>query len=392
MRTIRKFQQYDLTMTRALILDCEFVVIALLLLGSGERVYGAGITETGRVVYLPLMFHAEAGPLRTTACLQVIENVYGQTAWWQMQRTDEKPSEQAFAAVLKAIRSKDRSALYNLSHSIDGRDPKEFEKQASAFIQQFESIELLAVPRSYEVDGLTIFFSKLRLNNEIFFAPFIFEYDTDGAVRFLPYRTELLTYRLVEDWFSGPWGPATIDVPGYCTDLDIKRARYRISLVPSRSNSTQNTNKSYLFLRGAAADSPGELSALVGQVERTLKEMNVAPEKGLDQLLKHMTTEGGNRLKAWFASAEQTDRARYMSSITKQRAFFFLDASPLIVVYTKSATGDVQIMYFTFSNNDLLWTNSSHVTLTDRVFKTGPVYDSSLLSPPFSNLNKVSPN
>lgn len=388
MRTIRKFRQSDLTLARALIIGCEFVVVLFLLLGPSERVYGAGIAETGRVVYLPLIFHAEAGPLRTTACLQVTENVYSQTDWWQTQRTDARPAEQAFAAVIKAIKSKDRSALYTLSHSMEGRDPKNFEKQASAFFQQFQSIELVAVPRSYELDGLTIFFSKLQIDKEIFYAPFIFAYDADGAIRFLPYRTELLTYRLVEDWFNSPWGPATVDAPGYCTDLDIKRAKYRISLVSPLSNSAQNANRSYLFLRGASLDSPGELAGLVGQVERTLKEMSVTPEKGLDELVKHMTSEGGNRLKAWFATAEQTERARYMSSVVKQRAFFFLDASPLIVVYTRSATGTVQVMYFTRNgNNDLLWTNSSHITLSDRVFKKGPVYDSSLLAPPFSNVS-----
>ena len=384
MRTIRK---YDSTVARAFIIVCELVVVTFLLVGSSERAYGAGTAELGRVVYLPLILHAEAGPVRTTACLQVTENVYGQTAWWQTESAKARPAEQAFTSVLKAIKSKDRAALYNLSHSVNGRDPKNFEKQASAFFQQFESIELVAVPRSYELDGLTIFFPKLRLNDEVLYAPFIFAYDTDGAIRFLPYRTELLTYRLVENWFNSSWGPATTDAPGYCTAIDIQRAKYRISLVSPLSNSKQNVDRSYLFVRGASLDAPGELAGIARQVERTLEEMSVTPEKGLDQLVKHMTLEGGNQLKAWFATAEQTERARYMATVAKQRAFFFLDASPLIVVYTKSGTGTVQTLYFTVNGNNLLWTNSSHVTLSDRVFKRGPLYDSSLLAPPFNNVS-----
>jgi len=58
-----------------------------------------------------------------------------------------------------------------------------------------------------------------------------------------------------------------------------------------------------------------------------------------------------------------------------------------MVVYTRSRDGSVQGIYFTSgSRNDLLWTNSSYITVEDKVFKSDASYDSGKLKQPFSNL------
>jgi hypothetical protein len=59
-----------------------------------------------------------------------------------------------------------------------------------------------------------------------------------------------------------------------------------------------------------------------------------------------------------------------------------------MVVYTRSPGGSVQVMYFLTigPRHDLLWTNSSHITVEDKVFKSDASYDSAKLKPPFSNL------
>jgi hypothetical protein len=47
----------------------------------------------------------------------------------------------------------------------------------------------------------------------------------------------------------------------------------------------------------------------------------------------------------------------------------------------------VQVMYFTVrSDNALLWTNSSHITVSDKIFKRGPLYNAASLPRPFSNV------
>jgi hypothetical protein len=380
------FKETRLTIAHALTVARTFLVVAGLL-GLG---CGAAMAETGRVAYLPTTFKAEGQPIRTTACLQVTERVYPQSAWWENASGNADAPERAFAAVIAAIKRKDRAALLKLTDPTQGRDTKNFDEQSGAFFQQFGVIQLVAVPRAYEFDGLVVFFAKLRSGEQTAFGPLSFAKEEDGSFGFLPSRTEKLTYQLVEDWFQTAWGPAKTDNPTYCTDKDIKRATHRISLVSSGDAGKQAGHASQLFLVGAPLDAPGELAGLATQVKSAVEKLKAAvASKGSDDLLQRLTPYAGDRLKQWLASATETDRSRYKESIAKEtgQPFFFFDASPLVVVYTRSSDGGVHAMYFTFNTgNELLWTNSSYLTVSDKVFKTGPLHDAALLGKPFSSV------
>ncbi len=354
------------------------------LLGLGP---GVATAETGRLVYLPMPFHAEDHVIRTTACLQVTERVYAPSAWWESFSRNADAPERAVKAVIAAIKHKDRVTLLKLSHSTQGRDLKRFDEQAAAFFQQFEAIELVAMPRAYEFDGLVVFFAKLRSKEQSAFAPFIFAPEDDGSFGFLPYRTEKVTHKLLEDWFNSKWGPAATANPTYCTGDDIKRATHRISLVSSLGTPKQAWHPSSLFLRGASLDNPGQFNKLAARAKSTIEDLKSAlVHSKIDDFVKHLTPEGGRRVKEWFASADQTERSGYQNAIMEQEPFFLFDASPLVVVYTRAPFG-VQVMYFTLNaQKQLLWTNSSFITLSDWVFKRGRLLNAALLDEPFGNI------
>ena len=355
-------------------------------LGVGSGVVTA---EDARVVYLPMSFSTEARVIRTTACLQVSERVYPQTAWWEDTAGDASGPDRAFKAVIAAIKRKDRAALLKATDPEQGKDTKRFDDQAGAFFQQFEVVELITVPRAYEFDGLAVFFGKLRAKSgRTIFAPFAFAYEGDGSFGFLPSRTRKLTFELVTDWFMPSDGPPPTDNPPYCADADVKRATHRVSFA-SASGSTQGVwRPSYVLLTGAPLDAPGSLARLATQVKSTIDQMKTALRGNqIDDLVKHMTPEGGNRMSTWFASADQTERDRYKAAITEDQPFFVFDESPLVVVYTKSAAGIVHVMYFTFdAANRLVWTNSAYITVADRVFKDGPLFNAASARTPFSSL------
>jgi len=348
---------------------------------------GAAAAGPGHPAYLPMTFHAESQSIRTTACLQVVERTYPQSAWWEDTRSTLDAPERALQAVIAAIKRRDRTALYQHSHPTLGRDPKRFDDQAKAFFQQFEALELSAVPRAYEFDGLAVFFAKIRFKQQTFFAPFIFASEDDGSFGFLPYRTDTVTYQLVDDWFNSMWGPAATANPAYCTGEDIKRATHRVSLVPSSGTANWAGPRSSLFLVGASLDTPGRLATLVSRVSAAMRDLKSAlAGRGIDDFAARLTPDGARRVKEWFATADQAERGRYQAAITGQQPFFLFDASPLVIVYTKSPVG-VRVMYFTFNaGNRLLWTNSSYITVADRVFDKGPLRDAAVLAQPFSSI------
>jgi hypothetical protein len=330
-----------------------------------------------------MTFHAEARDLQTSACVQVNETVYSQAGWWESPAANAGAPERAFKAVIAAILQKDKAALLKATDPTEAADTKGFDEQAGAFFKQFEMLELLSAPRSYEFDRLAVFFIRVRSARKIFYAPLVFARQSDGSFGFLPHRSRSTTFQMVEDWFQAKWGPAGSDNPVYCTDDQVKGATHRVSLDPSTDPQVAHPGR--LFLKGASLDTPGDLAtkvkARVAELKATLTD------KGIDDFIKLLTPEGGNRLKQWYASAEDKERNVYKASITEQQPFFLFDASPLLVVYLKPPTGRVQVMYFTIgAANELLWTNSSHITVADRIFKNAPLYDAAGGEKPFSSV------
>ena len=359
----------------------SMLAFVVLLLGAGTA--GA---EDGRTVYVPVTFHAEAQDIRTSACLQVEEHVYTQPSWWEDSSSSATAAERALKGVLAAIRRKDRAALLSLTDPKEGSDTKRFDEQAAAFFQQFEALEIIGVPRAYTFDGLAVFYGRFRSPQHMLFAPLVFAHENDGTFGFLPTRTDKPTYHIVDDWFNAPWGAGPSSKPAYCSDAEVKRASDRMSLaVPA---GTPVWHPSQLLFARSPLEKTGEQSALAAKVKSTVDEMRAAlTADKIDDFVKHMTPEGGGRLKQWFTTADETDRTRYRTSFLQQQPFYFLDLSPLIVVYTKLQDDTVQVMYFTAKNdNALLWTNSSHVTVSDKIFKRGPLYNAASLPRPFSNV------
>ena len=68
---------------RAFGLVQTFMVVAVVL----SLECGATAAGPGHPAYLPMIFHAESQSIRTTACLQVVERAYPQSAWWEDPRS-----------------------------------------------------------------------------------------------------------------------------------------------------------------------------------------------------------------------------------------------------------------------------------------------------------------
>ena len=341
--------------------------------------------EPGRSIYVPISFHSGSGVIPTTVCLQVTELVGGQVTEGS---NGTVAAEAALKSVIAAIKRKDRDALLRLADSKQGRDPKRFDEQATAYFRQFEMIELLGVSRAYELDGLVVLFASLRFKENSFFAPFVFTNGDSGSVGFLPYRTDLLSYQLLEDWLFAKWGPANVETPTYCSKQAIERATHRVAVVPPIGTTLHVLHPSYLFLTGVLLESPGEFNSLALQIQSFIKVLDAAVSSDrMDNFYSLLDSGDGKSARAWYLAADGAERSKFKEAIREQRAFFFFDASPLLIVYTKTSAGNVQTMYLTFdSKHDLRWANSARVTLADRVFKRGALHDASMAGKPFSGV------
>jgi hypothetical protein len=346
---------------------------------------GMASAEASHPVGLPTIFLAEDRPMPTAACLQAAERTYTRAGWWEdTGGSNDDAAERAFKATLVAFKREDREGLLQLSHPTLGRDPKRFDEQASAFFQQFQIITVSGVSRAYELDNLVVFYAKLQIRDKIAFVPFVFAREANGAYGFLPYRTDALTYQLLDGWFQSDWGPSKAERPTYCTDDEIKHATHRISLIAPPAGGSP----SLLLLKGGPVDMSHPGLGMAASIKATFDQMTAALTAGKrDEFVKHLSPDGAKRLKEWFDSATEADFNTYRSAILAQKPYFFLDASPLVIVYTKSAKGEVQALYFTpGARGALLWTNSSYLTISDAVYKSGPLMRAAMLEKPFSTI------
>jgi hypothetical protein len=354
----------------------------LLCLGYG----GTASAQADRQVYVPVTFNAEGTGIRTTACLEVTERVEPQTAWWEDAGASANPPEQAFKAVIAAIKRKDRAALAKLADPTQGEGTKDFDDQSIAFFQQFDALKIVAVPKAYEFDGLLVFFPKLEAGSKSFFAPFVFARQDDGSFGFLPARSKQPGLQIVADWFTPNLRSPAAGEPPYCDDKDIKRATHRVPLVPGDAGNAA-WHPSQLFLVGASFDAPEPVGDLAARVLSKIDIVKSADfSAGADGFLKLVTPESGDQIKKWLATVTDADRAKYKKSVVQQmeHPVFLIDASPMLVVYTRSP-GGVQAVYFTVGgNNELFWTNIARITDSDKLFKRGVLRDAVLVDKPFS--------
>ena len=337
--------------------------------------------QESRTVHAPMTFKAEAGPLRSTACLQLVERTLPATRWWEADGRGASPADAAFKAVIAALKQQDRAALVKLTDAAQARDTANFDKQAYAFFAQLKAIQLVEVSRAYEFDGLAVYMAKLQSDAQTAYVPFAFTHQADDSYQFLPARSDLVTFTMVNDWYI-PSLSAPPVAPPYCAESAVKRATHRVSLVSS------SWRPSALLLTGVPLEAQASQSGIAAQVKSTIDRMKTALRSGnIDQFAGNMTPVGGDRLKQFFATAQPSERETYTKAFLDQQPFFAFDQSPLVVAYVRTPQGRVEALYFTVAaDKRLLWTNSAYITVSDKVFKQGPLFAAAESMPPFSRL------
>lgn len=372
----------------ALPLQPQKVIICLILLFSslgGDWVFASD----KELKYIPIIFYSNPKPILTGLCLSVTEYAYPQTRWWENSNKNNSQADKSFIDTLKAIKQKNASELLELSHPTYGRDLKLFKQQSDAYFKQFEKIEVLSTSVAYSFDGFYIFYAKLTFNKKTAYAPFVFALTDEGEYKFLPYRTEKLSYVLVDNWFNSEWGKGKTETPAYCKNESIANATHKYAL-------STKQDSSHLYLDGFGFDSPQgrkELTERFITITNTIAN-SVKPENkrlpDIQKIADLLFPDEADKFLKWYASATDEEKSSYLKSFENIKPLFLFDAYPLSVLYVSTNKG-VQAMYFISDQNEKwIWANAFLIAEIDKLFKSDTFYKSALNTPPFSNfsLNK----
>lgn len=361
-------------------------VAALLLAGLALPVSAAIPGEQS--VAVPLVMSIEGSPVRTSACIPLIEKRYDPAAgnWAEFRRSAKRMPEIALVRTLDAIVHRNKSAFTAITHPALGRDPVEMPRQADIFMQQFENVQVTEVKSYLKFDNYLVFVVGLEFDNRVMYSDFSYALDEHGDYRFLPYRSSDLGFRSVMAWVQSDWGWAGMagGTPQYCSEKEVASAGYRI---PFDEADKYNRLAPGLLLTGGTLGVSGmpdmryvRLGQLIDQLKLQLGGGN------FHDYVSGMTARGSNRIGTWLASASDEDRQQYIDSIVGQKPFFVLDANPFYVVYVDTQGHGVQSMYFLKEGGDgYKWANASYATQLDGIFKQEMVTRSAAQPAPFQD-------
>jgi hypothetical protein len=352
----------------------HMVAKAVLLLASGGLLAAA----TAKLVHIPLTFHAESKPIVTTTCLGVLERAYpaNQTGEWTTFGPQSDAAERTLESTIAAFRAKSKEVLARLT---DGPSlpASEFDKQAAIFFSQFDRLQLLDIPRAYELEDFVVFFGIFRLNAKVTPATLIVR--TSPQPRFLLKRSQAASIELVTDWFGREWiGNGSSNLQ-YCSATALAGLTQRLPLPQVRTRAPE------IHFRGvpgsASAQTAMEAKAALNGITKAVSATNVK------LLLPFMAPEGARRLSEWYETASNDEKAVYLNSLAGLEPIALVDAGALQVIYVQKDKNPVQVMYFVKdAGGSFRWTNSSHVTVSDLIYKNKVMLDSATNKVPFESL------
>lgn len=344
-----------------------------------------------RDVELSLIFDQEGIEIKTSACIRVREKVYGAAGvpWPKFRAEAQTEPETLLTETFAAIQNKDIVRMKELLHP---QAIQEFQEQASAIFPIFEGLQLGDVWGYYRFADRLGFFFQVNPTGKPFFTDFAFVRDETGNFRFLGDMIRSLTLQSVSDWFQSDWGPAKIRPPVYCTPSLLKRMTHKVRL--DRELDKRLDHESHPL------DSPAEL-LLIGrnftdtdienQPYAALRDKILALKNALraDQLGEYFdgfTERGRKRVEAWFLGAQEEERRKYVESFLAQEPFYVFNADPLFVVYTRTESSVIQVLYFVRDKNgQFRWANAAYATIYDTIFKSRRFAEAASEEKPFDN-------
>ena len=337
--------------------------------------------QEARTIHAPLVFSAEAGTLRTTACLALTERVYPPSKWWETSPGEGAPEERAFKAVIAAIKRKDRAALLKLTDPAQAKDTARVRPAGEQFLSAVrdhpDGRGPARLPLRRLGGVLRDVSGRRRRPRSSRSSSRASAGDTFG---FLPSRTKGVTFALVTDWVTADDRLADGARPRIATTRPSGGRPTGWSLAPAA------WRPSTLLLTGVSLDAPTRPSGRAGEVargdrsdeggiegrkRRGVSGAHDAAGRGTaERLAGQGPGDGDRRLQDGVRRAAAVLRLRRVAADRR--------------LHEDEDRADPGALLHRPATHGLLWTNSAYVTTSDGVFKQGPLLAAAAAAKPFS--------
>jgi len=210
------------------------------------------------------------------------------------------PAEQAFKAVIAAIRRKDSAALAKLADPTQGEGTKDFDDQSVAFSNSFDALKMVACLEPTRSMGCWFSSRSWRPARNLSSRPCVCAQGR-WIVSFPAGTVKATRPSDLADWFNPNLGSPGASEPPYCDDKDIKRATHRVPLAPVDAGNAA-WHPSRLLLAGAPFEAPEALAILRRGFYARIESVKSADfSAGADDFLKLVNSRRWRADKKWLA-------------------------------------------------------------------------------------------
>lgn len=331
-----------------------------------------------QVVELPLIYSQGGSEVKTSACLRIRERIYADS-WTDFKNKAQAGPEKALLETITAIQQKDIPRLKELSHPEFVRDAENFKMQTSAYLKQFEVLQLGNVWGYYRLSDKFVFFLQLDYKGKSNFLDFPFVREDTRKFGFFRSSDASLQEQLVGDWFQSPWGPAKSQPPVYCEPSLIRKMTHEIVMDETEESDSQVR----LLLIGCRLYKDGPYTDLFGQIAQMKESLT---HNRMNEFFDGFTEHDRKRNRDWFlAETEENLRTQYIENFVAQEPFYVFDADPLYVVYIRTKSLSVDALYFVRQGEQQIFrlTTESVGSSFDRIFRSKKFIEAASEEKPF---------
>lgn len=310
-------------------------------------------------VSTPLVIQSEAGPVITSACLQLPGQQLPHTEWWKTDAAAQLGPE--FAATMSAITRQDRQALRQTFDAAWASKSNRVDEQATALISQLRVANLRSVPYRIDLGPSRTYFAVVSNSTQTTWVPFVFRRGADGRWGYLPERGDNRWLPLILESLRAL--PPTAAPPA-CPASGVKL----MASLP--------LGEAQMSLRFKSSQPVSATSVAPPPVQAVLKLRDAARKRDAKSYLGLLTPESASSLAAWLKKVDAPEVDRYFGAWDVIEPLWYLDLSPAGVVVLGDTGGQVRSIYTVERNGQTEIMNLSHVANADALLKAA---DSPLL-------------
>lgn len=315
---------------------------------------GLGIFQVATAsVGVPLVIQSEAGPVISSACLQLPGVQLPSTEWWAIHSEQHIGPE--FATMMESIAKQDRQALLRTFDASARSTPQKAEELVNTLISQWKKVTLHSVTHRIDLKNERVYLALVSNAKKTTWIPFVFRQEPNGHWGYVPQNAE---NRLLPLIIESLRATESAGVHQICETPNAKLA------------ATLEEPDLGVALHFKSSQSTAVAFANQPSVRAVLKLRDAARKRDINEYMTLLTRDGMASLGSWANTASPKEINEYLSTWDSVEPIGYLDLAPVGVIVLSDANKKARSIYTVERNGRTEIMNLNQIANADILLKS----------------------